>query len=138
MLDQSYRLNAPNCISEAVEDDLIVINLGTGRYYNMRGSSVLAWHALMDGHAPVALIQANQWDADHLTAFEQFIAQLVSENLIVAAPTSSHENLAPIIAVQSSEDGFRLDIFTDMEEILGLDPIHEADNQGTGWPKRPD
>lgn len=135
MLGHCYRLNAPSCIAEAVEDDLIVIHLATGRYYNMRGQSVMVWNALVGGVEPQALLAANAWQAPQNQRFEEHVGFLVQEGLLVPSSSESEAANAPIIDLDGSEDPFQVDVFTDMEEMLRLDPIHDA-NADVGWPQR--
>jgi hypothetical protein len=57
------------------------------------------------------------------------IEALAAEKLIVPAPAG--ENTAE--AASWAFAGFSLESFSDLEDILGLDPIHEADPD-KGWP----
>jgi hypothetical protein len=65
---------------------------------------------------------------------EGIIDELVLHDLIVASgplPEASSESLAPLDSWTFA--GFTLENFTDLEDILRLDPIHEADPE-RGWP----
>lgn len=136
MLDNSYRLNEPSCIAEAVEDDLIVINLISGRYYNMRQQTVTIWQALAQGVTPATLLNANAWSSDQQKQFEQHVSFLIQEQLLVLVPDSTSQGDAPQIELDGQTNPFHVDVFTDMEEMLRLDPIHDA-NADTGWPHKP-
>jgi hypothetical protein len=136
MYDVSYRLNSPNCIAEAVEDDLIVINLFSGKYYNMRGTAALAWESLINGSTPRQLLSANDWSNSQTQAFDQFLQLLVGENLIVEQTQAVSPESLMVILISDESSPFQVDVFTDMEEMLRLDPIHEADSN-IGWPHKP-
>lgn len=135
MLDMVYRMNAPTCISEAVEDDLILINLGTGLYYNMRQESAQAWQALAQGVRPSDLIAANAWNETQRARFQEHLQYLLNEQLLVSSPDSGHQVEAPQIDLTDVEDPFQADVFTDMREMLLLDPIHDA-SANLGWPHK--
>lgn len=137
MLDTNYRLNSPNCISEEIEGDLIIINLSSGRYYNMRGSSVGLWQRLAEGALPSSIGEANKWDATQLALMARFLESLIEEGLLVKTDVPA-QHVAPesLLIPAPDDNSFQMDIFTDMEEILGLDPIHEADTTDAGWPTK--
>lgn len=137
MHNTHFRLNAPNCISEEIEGDLIVINLSTGRYYNMRGISVKLWQALANGASPSSIIAANNWSMAQQSSMLRFLESLLEEGLLTKNDTPA-QHIAPEVLTISilEDDPFKMDVFTDMEEILGLDPIHEADTKDAGWPTK--
>lgn len=66
----------------------------------------------------------------------RFLGDLAAENLISAA-----EGSAPLLA-PSDDDGAaefpapRLERYTDMQDLLLLDPIHDVDERG--WPNAVD
>ena len=135
MIDFSYKLNAPSCIAEAVEDDLIVINLTTGRYYNMRRETAACWQALTEGFAPADILAASVWDGEQRARFTRFVQQLVDEQLLVVASEPAPAVGAPNIECKAGHEPFHVDVFTDMEEMLLLDPVHDA-SVDTGWPHK--
>lgn len=135
MLDVAYRINAPTCISEAVEDDLILINLTTGLYYNMRHESAKAWQALEQGAKPSDLITANTWNETQCAQFQQYLQYLLDEQLLVICPDSGNQVEVPRIDLSDTQDPFQVDVFTDMQEMLLLDPIHDA-SADLGWPHK--
>ena len=135
VIDCSYKLNAPSCIAEAVEDDLIVINLATGRYYNMRHETVACWRALSQGVTPADLLAANDWNSVQQASFTQLVQQLVEEQLLIVSSEPAPAGDAPRIECSSGHEPFHVDVFTDMEEMLLLDPIHDA-SVDTGWPHK--
>jgi hypothetical protein len=137
MHNSHFRLNAPNCISEEIEGDLIVINLSTGRYYNMRGISVKLWQALVNGASPSSIITANNWSVIQQSSMLRFLESLMEEGLLVKNDTPAQHVAQEVLFISTLEDDlFQMDVFSDMEEILGLDPIHEADIKDVGWPNK--
>lgn len=135
MLGQRFKLNTLACIAEAVENDLIVINLHSGRYYNMRGETVASWQALIRGVAPGELISANTWDSSQIEHFKGFVQYIIDENLLVPQEAPTAQMAAPHIELGGGAEPFLVDVFTDMEEMLMLDPIHDA-SVDSGWPHK--
>ena len=135
MLKKSYRLNSPSCIAEAVDGDLIVINLASGRYYNMRHETVSVWNALTSGVSPSDLILGNTWNNVQQLNFQKHVQFLLNEQLIVALSNLTIGLKTPEILINEVGESFHVDVFTDMEEMLRLDPIHDA-SADTGWPNK--
>ena len=135
MLNVQYRLNSPSCIGEAIEDDLIIINLQTGRYYNMRHEAVACWQALMQGVTPAELVSVNAWGGDQTLRFQRFVQYLLEEQLLTLQEAPVDKAVAPVVELSMVEKPFHVDVFTDMEEMLLLDPIHDA-SVDIGWPNK--
>lgn len=130
-----YKINEPDVTFETFEGELLVINLGNGNYHSLRGSAVHIWPALAEGYtvAEIATIWAAQ--QDHTASIQTFVDQLVSENLMVPRADEPDKPLqTPTDAGEFSVP--TLENYTDMQDLLMLDPIHEVDV--TGWPKKPE
>jgi hypothetical protein len=140
-----FKINKPEVIFETFEDELVVINLDTGSYYSLTQTGSDIWN-LIDSGVTVAemtecmckLHQGNRREIE--TAVHAFIAELEKEQLIVP-----HLNIetAPVqcgcgqMNKQTTHEKtpFKapsLQKFTDMQDLLLLDPIHEVDEKG--WP----
>ncbi|MBP1464255.1 PqqD family protein [Candidatus Chloroploca sp. M-50] len=135
------RLNQPAVISEIVDGEAIVVNLESGAYYSMRATAGVIWAALLHGKdaqaiatllgevyaVPVAAV-AHEVDA--------FIDQLLAEQLVVPA-ANPPEAMPPLSIDLPPDETFTpplLEKYTDMADLLLLDPIHEVDAE-TGWPQ---
>jgi Coenzyme PQQ synthesis protein D (PqqD) len=136
----SYTINAPDVIAEMIDGEAILVHLATGSYYSLEGSGADVWAGLMNGRSPHAL--SEELAEVYLTepgeieaAILRLVADLRTEQIIVeahdgapilstAAPTAASERRAFIAPA--------LKKFTDMQEIILLDPVHEVDQRG--WP----
>jgi hypothetical protein len=133
-----YRINDPNVVAEAFGDEIVTVNLDTGVYYSMTGTAASIWTLLNQGHAAddieVAMTAAHEGDASSISsAVSAFITRLVEEKLIVAAEPGGHSTEA--IAPPSERRAFMppvIDVHSDMQDILLLDPVHDVDQ--AGWP----
>ena len=136
-LTERYELNSPPMIAEVVEGEVIAIDLDRGSYYSLVGPAAEVWSALIAGRSGEEILAAADMAHDQVPAakLQGFVESLLSEQLIRrAAPQSTGAAATPLAAIAWSEDGLRFERFTDMQDLLILDPIHEVDDEA-GWPK---
>jgi hypothetical protein len=127
-----YRINTPKVIHQVFGSEVVVVNLETGIYYSVRGSGVDLWQAIEEGISAETVMKQFNGTADP-EKISAFLTELQREQLIL--PTAEEISAAP--ALPSSGKTFadpRFEKFTDMREMLLIDPIHELDENG--WPKR--
>jgi hypothetical protein len=135
-----FRTNSPPVVHETVDHETIVVNLDTGSYYDLNESGGYIFGLLQLGSALPELAQRtaarygiDQKDAE--TAVDDLVAKLVAEQLVVTAegeptrnaPSPDAGNVRPYAAPVINK-------YTDMQELLLLDPVHEVDE--AGWPSR--
>jgi hypothetical protein len=134
-----FKVNGPPVIHQTLDGEVIVVNLDTGSYYSFDGVAAEIWAAVGRGltvEEAVAEV-ADRYGASSDVAepaVKRFLAELAQEELIVSVNGS-----APL-AAPAAVDGVPGDAFpepllnkyTDMQELLLLDPIHEVDERG--WP----
>lgn len=131
------RVNAPDVINEVIEGDAVVINLATGDYYSLTGSAALAWEALLHAATVDEVIEsvAARYDGDGTEiadAVTSFVADLQREHLVVNTDQPCEPHL--VVAHQQRMPFVppRFDKFTDMQDLILLDPVHEVSERG--WP----
>jgi hypothetical protein len=122
-----FRLNSPAVVFDASADDTVIINLVSGRYFRLNAASSLAWNALLASGSRDAFVGSAGNAPELVASIDSMIGALTAENLIVPAGETTAEATSWTFA------GFSLESFSDLEDILGLDPIHEADPD-KGWP----
>lgn len=131
-----FELNNPPVVAEHLAEEVIAIDLKSGRYYSIRGAGAKVWLLLLAGHSPSEILSGVAGPGSHdglAESLSQFVDGLQADGLI--RPCGDAQARAPAGGLQPwAADGLRLERFTDMEDMLALDPIHEID--GTfGWPK---
>ena len=138
-------VNGPNVIHETIEGEAVIINLMSGRYYSLQGTAAEIWDLIGEG-ATVSVIvaaMAGRYAAagvDMQDVVISFLGRLREEELIRVEPASEPvgREIAPaksITASPAQSSGFELpalQVYTDLEDLLLLDPIHEVDDEG--WP----
>lgn len=131
-----YRTNDASVIHEVLDGEAVMLNLDTGNYFTLNPSGGLVWQLLQGG------IQINQIVTvlSKMGAASQsvkgdvdaFIAKLLEQGLIIpvagVAATPQPENSSGAMTYSPPE----LHVFSDMQELLLLDPVHEISEQG--WP----
>jgi Coenzyme PQQ synthesis protein D (PqqD) len=133
-------------VHETIDGETILIHLDTGAYYSLDGSGAAAWELLASGSSQPAVAEslARAYDADAdadtdaiADALRSLVADLAAEGLLEPAPEPTVNGHVPVAAVVSDQPraAFVMPIlrkYTDMQEFLLVDPIHETDD--TGWP----
>jgi Coenzyme PQQ synthesis protein D (PqqD) len=133
-----FRIETPPVIHETLDGEVIVVNLDTGVYYSLTGVAAEIWAAVEAG-ASTAQAAAElhvRYDAprdDIDGAVAHFVHELEREQLIsgdgdagVHAPAAVNGTPRPKFVEP------QLRKYTDMKELLLLDPIHEVGE--AGWP----
>jgi hypothetical protein len=120
-------------VSETIDGEVVAIDLESGRYYSLEGLAARAWEAILAGQDIDAVVDAVAAEAgvgaDEARAdVSAFLAELEAEGLLLGgngdgprAPGPGHVSLV-------------LHRYTDMQDLIVLDPIHDVDE--TGWPNR--
>jgi hypothetical protein len=121
----------------------MVINFDTGTYHNLQGSAATVWEQIIGGASlddiVAAVARSYRGDPAEIgTAVTQFVDELLRENLIIADAGSAQAPMAqpgPAPANQPVFAAPTLITFTDMQDFLLADPIHEYDEAGFPKPK---
>jgi hypothetical protein len=141
-----YRVNSPQVINETIDGEAIMINLATGSYYSLDRVGGDMW-ALLEASRPVDDIVAElgrRYEAaeeDIRRGVEDLLEQMSAEELVVPCDDDDSVTIgaAPPAPTSSRRAPFRaprLEKFTDMQDLILLDPVHEVDSRG--WPHLPD
>lgn len=137
-IQQIYTINEPEVIYEEFGDEIVAVNLDTGIYYSLRGSAFEIWLSLKDpatiSQILSLVLEKYEGKVDEIDAhIHQFIDRLISLNLIKTSTTSAAvKNQANHSAIKSVFLPPEIDVFSDMQDILLLDPVHDVDE--SGWP----
>lgn len=134
---------APRGIAcEHFPDETIVLNLPKGNYYSLKETGQFIW-SLLEKKAPSNHIAQQLSDYYTITteeahlSLETFLNQLAQEELIIEADYTTTDGL-PVAESTTTNQAFTtpvLEVYTDMQELLMLDPIHDADPD-KGWPHK--
>jgi hypothetical protein len=132
-----YRISSsPNINARSFGDEVIVANFVTGVYYSLLGSAAQIWDGLMAGVPLDRVVRevAGLSDAEHdsfTEAADRLVKDLEAEKLIVPAD-GAESAWAPVPPPSGVYALPVLERFTDMQDLLLLDPVHEVEDMG--WP----
>ena len=134
----SVRINTRYLVHETIDGETILIHLGTGKYYSLDGAGSEVWQWLAAGVAADAVRKMARaryvGDPREVEAgIDGLIGDLLREGLLVEAPPNGS---APPPSLSGEKVPFTvpaLQVYTDMQEFMLVDPLHEVDEQA-GWP----
>lgn len=132
----AYQLYGSNIVYEMFENEAVAVNLDTGKYYSMRQLSALLWEALLSKYSVESIAEKiSTHYAVNLTKVKSdinnFIEILLKEDLIKTNENFNDANIA-CFTLSGEYQVPTVEIFSDMQEILLLDPVHDVDT--AGWP----
>jgi len=127
----SLSVNRPTVIDGIFDDEVVIVNFDTGRYYHTDGTGSTIWKLIKLGATSSEILQHlksvfRNAQAVVETSVRQFISELLQEGLVVAA---SHEASAansewrdsiPSIVIDHAASFMipRLVKYTDLEDLL--------------------
>ena len=131
-------IRAEDLAHETIEGETIVIDMREQTYFRLEGAAAAAWQVLAAGVSEERLLghlkQSYPDQADDIAAaLPGFLSDLRARDLIVDG--TAEAAVLPAIEPRAYT-GLVLHSFSDLEEILWVDPVHDVDD-ATGWPTLP-
>ncbi len=140
-----FQINQPNIVHQNIEGEVVIINLNTGDYYSLLNVGVRIWN-LLENTTTVDYI-VNTLNKEYLSnginindEVTRFVDELKNDSLVTSSEINNDDQSSPD---ENSTDDKNIDKlpferptlqkFTDMQELLLIDPIHEVDEMG--WPR---
>jgi len=142
-LSTRLRVASPHVVDDVVDDEVVIVNLNTGAYYNTEGAGCDAWRLLAAEitFGDVVTTMRARYEADEGVVeryLEELIDQFLAEGLMVVVDPAEEWGAGMVGVPFSSSDQrvpfepAQLVQFNDMKGLLLLDPVHEVDERG--WP----
>jgi hypothetical protein len=140
----TYAINAKKVSSENIDGEVIIVNLESGSYYSTVDAGAYIWGRITVGDSAEAitanLTRAFGDDGRSIeAAVAAFIGKLEAEQLIVkrngAASHAADRSAPPKIVDAPLPQRFDepvLNCYSDMQDMLVLDPVHDVAD--VGWP----
>src|SRR5262245_8572818 len=138
----AYRVNEPQVVHQTVDEETVIVDLGTGSYYSLRGSAQVIWSALERGldtpgvvHEVTGRFEGSPDEIGSLV--ESFVSKLEQDRLIVGLDGGATAASPPQDgAVSTDRPTFEAPVierFDDLQDLILLDPVHEVSEE-QGWP----
>lgn len=147
-VEPRLRINEPTVIHQTVDDQVVMINLDRGVYYSLVGIGADLWGRLerRATRAEMAAWVRGRYhgDADEITREIGRLVELLREEALIVEDPSAELDATPSGLADEAGTGPggrrpfeppRLERFTDLQDLLLLDPIHDVDEGG--WPGEP-
>ncbi len=136
-LSKRYVHHSAKIVHDEIDGEVLVIHSETGSYHSMRGLAGSIWAAASVGVRVDEVVEqvsaALPIDAAEVVPdVEAFVAALVEHDLVVE---EGDGEIGRITVANGDYIAPVLESFTDMQDLILLDPIHEVD--AAGWPHMP-
>ena len=118
---ETFAIVGDHVVGEVFDGEAIIIDTITGAYYSMPDGAAQIWSAIASGATTYHEIGAASKAAAELVL--EVLSELVAEGLVV-----TEAKLPP----RAAGAVMHLSKYSDMEELLLLDPIHDV--APIGWP----
>jgi hypothetical protein len=135
---QRFSIFDNNIINDIFGEEVVLVNLETGVYYSLRSSATQIWKRIINQYSieeiVIDLLAIYQIDEKELfIEIQQFIQSLLEKKIIKAADFDNKIKVesSPVIEKVAFSSPL-IETFSDMQEILLLDPVHDVDK--AGWP----
>ena len=135
---ERFKVNAPEVAWEDFDGEAVIVNLETGEYFSTQGVGAEIWRRLAAG-SPVAAVEKAllaRFDVERdaaSTAVEGFVSSLCEHGLLVpvaGADDSAEPEAVPAASEKRPFLSPSLEKYSDMQDLLLLDPIHETTDRG--------
>lgn len=131
----NYQIDSKNVSWERVENEVIAIQLVTGRYYNILDSSCEIWSLLSNGHSIESIINffESEFSFDDVSNdISSFLDDCKRSQLIINLTSEIDINKIESTTFLKSWSKPVLVEYTDLQDLILVDPIHDV--EVSGWP----
>jgi hypothetical protein len=134
-----HQINGPNVVAQVIDGEALLIDFESGTYYSARGSGGAILDGIRRGVSDQRILARLSESGAEPAAIAQdlasFLELLCASQLIVPQDVDSkfersEENWEPLALGDYAAPV--LEKFTDLQDLLLLDPIHDVD--AAGWP----
>lgn len=143
---ERFCINSSKITHETIDGEVVIVNLGSGSYYSLDGAGASIWRCIVDRASFEEIVAdiSHRFDGEAegiSSGVKRLIEELQAEGLILNDPTENQTDAPQEKAVPSGQPGKSLKAqfippllhkYTDMQDLLLLDPIHDVDE--AGWP----
>ena len=143
----NIQVNEPHIVHETIDGETILMDLRSGNYFSIEKSGAVLWEILVQTGDVDALLKKSEELGDPKksnqiqTDIKKFVSKLMEEGLIVEAESKDKseitgEMLNSFKKAVTATDTLEVNKYSDMQEMLLLDPIHDVDDKGWPEPKK--
>ncbi len=127
--------------SEDFAGETVILHFDHGTYFSLRGSAGTIWSLLQEPTSVSAIIAVSRalggsLPSDFEATLSSFVGKLIEHDLVTGSPGPEKALVLSADAIASLAEPPNLEIYTDLSELITMDPVHEIDVL-TGWPAPP-
>jgi Coenzyme PQQ synthesis protein D (PqqD) len=135
----AYKIDSKNVSWERVENEVIAIQLETGRYYNLLNTSADIWSLLAEGATIESLSRTFSrlfpGNDSVFVEIESFIQECTKAKLLLVEEEFKTELVdESILTSLQTWVTPQLIEYSDLQDLILVDPIHDVEE--SGWPNR--
>jgi hypothetical protein len=137
-----FSINRPDVVHETIDGETVIVNLENGVYYSLRKSGVDVWNLIETGanldELTSGLLERYEGSPELVRkSITELLVALQQEGLVQVSSTRRTPGETPQALTGAGKSKFEQPLFekySDLQELLLLDPIHEVDEEG--WPRK--
>ena len=137
-----FSIKRPDIVHETIEGEAVIVNLESGVYYSLRDSGVDVWNLIEAGANFDELIgylnEHYEGSTEEMkNSLVDLLVILQKEGLVKVSSSKPDAKKRSPSTAKVDKIKFSpplLEKFSDLQELLLLDPIHEIDEEG--WPHK--
>jgi hypothetical protein len=136
----NYILNKVDLSKEIFDNEAVIINIPSGKYYSVNSESGVNVLRLLENvcsKEQICEFLSARYDDNTLditTQVNDFIESLLAEKIVVETSEKEHSNTEISVSSQAYQT-LHLEIYDDMQELIELDPVHDV-TASKGWPNK--
>ena len=136
-----YRINTPAVVHQTIDGETVIIHLDRGLYYSLDQVGAAVWGVIQSGATLQELTDQMKQrfaGAGIEAAVAAFVGELRKEDLVVEDKAARQDEGPAAAAADTfpvASSAFAppvLHRYSDLQDLLVLDPIHQVDE--AGWP----
>ena len=128
-----HKINAPDVVAEDFDGQVVILNRANGHYFSLEGCAGDIWTLISAGYSPDTILSSIKAvePAIHEDSVA-FMRKLI--RLEIVKPDDAAAEASDPISTSWPNIPPRLEIYSDLAELIYADPIHDVDEEA-GWPK---
>ncbi len=142
-MNRIYEVNSPAVVGEILDGEAVIMNLKSGNYFSTDKVGSFLWALIEKGASDESMVQAltSHFEVEEnqvSPAVDAFLNDLITNELVRAnesGGTAQFDVPESDMAQLNGQTSFVapvLNVYSDMQDLLLLDPIHDVDEGG--WP----
>ncbi len=139
---ESFRINSPKVVHDNIDGEVVIVNLEKGYYYSLVKAGADVWAGMERGISRGDILEQifQQYNGTREVienSINSLIEELLHQELVVIDQTNGAKSTNSSATQTKTQEKLSFEVptlekYTDMEDLLLLDPIHEVDEMG--WP----